>query len=92
MGGNKVKHVFTGKAGMAAGVRTAAGSSAAAQGVLLGRGGFGKPRSGVAMPHALPSRLPQPKENWETWARRGLVTQEHMVSWMICEAWVYLGK
>lgn len=49
-------------------------------------------RQGCLQQQCLACCLPQPEENWEMWARRGLLTQEHMVSWLICGAWVCLGN
>lgn len=93
-GGNKVKHVFALRA-----VHTLPGLSGMAVGVSKTKGSWVSApwRAPVCSGNALPVSAeqllpPQPNENWEIWARHGLVMQEHIVSWMIHEAWVYLGK
>lgn len=83
--GNEFKHIFTMKA----------------DNFLSGLAGMVcvKPRGDLLLDgqwhlqqQCLVCRQPQRGEKWEMWARRGLLTQEHVVSWLFCEAWVCLGK
>lgn len=83
--GNKVKHIFAMKAvhflPELAGLVCVKPRGA----LLLGRQWHLQQQCFACHP-------PRPEEKWEMWARSGLPAQEHMVSWLICEAWVCLGK